>query len=191
MKHIKILCACLLLSVAGIAQTKNSLTVGASIQASPQQAFQSNTHYYYGLITQVGYFPTDNFAFGLRMEQGRDKDMHIPFSLNGYARLYFGDAKKNGVKLFVEAGAGAAHNATAQQDNIISEKDNKFKTMTYVSPGVNIKMGNIVALELAIEYDHVTGTTSINRLGASAGLRFFLNKQQFTNMFKYEFNSPY
>lgn len=191
MKHIQLVCVCLLLSLSGIAQTKNSITFVGSILSSSSNAIADGAKQYYNLQSRVGYFLFDNFSFGLKMENDINQNQEVPFSLAGYTRLYFGKAEKKGCKLFMEIGAGAADNLVARtNDAKISGAKNKFESTAYVSPGMNVFVGS-AGLELAVEYKHINGSTKLNRLGVRAGLTFIITKKQFTKAFPYEFNGTY
>lgn len=192
MKHIYPLCLCLLLSVVSIAQTKSSITFGASVLTSSTSKFQDNEHQHYNLHSRVGFFLFDNFSFGLRMENSLYQNDEVPFSLSGYTRLHMGDPERKSIKFYIETGIGAAHNATDEPDLFTGKiSDLRFRTTAYISPGINVFFSKTAALELAVEYNYVAGTNKLNRLGASAGITFLLNKKQFTDIFKHEFNSLY
>lgn len=192
MKHIQLVCVCLLLSVSSIAQTKNSITFSGSILSSSSNAFADGAKQYYNLQSRVGYFLFDNFSFGLKMENDINQNQEVPFSLAGYTRLYFGKAEKKGFKLFMEMGAGAADNLVARTNDeaMMPQAKSKFQSTAYVSPGMNVFVGS-AGLELAVEYKHINGSTKLNRLGVRAGLTFIITQKQFTKAFPYEFNGTY
>lgn len=177
------------------AQSKNTLTFGAGLLTATTTLNTSNTTYHQSITPNVGFFPIDNFAIGIKMENGVAQNPEIPFSLNGFTRLYFGSVKHKVIKFFVEAGGGAAHNKVAERkeqkdiNNLFQEQEPiNFKGTAYISPGMNIYMGNVVAFEVAPEYRYVAGSTQLNRLGLNVGLRIFLTKKQFTTAFPHEFN---
>ena len=186
------------LATVTYAQRKNTLTIGAGYLTTSSNAFSNTPEFSYSITPSIGFFPIDNFAFGMRMENGIRKNTEVPFTLNGFGRLYFGKAATyKRVKFYVEAGGGAAHNKTAElkykeeYPYSFQQVAPTFKGTAYISPGVNIYLGNIFAIELAPEYRYVAGSTHLNRLGVNAGLRLFISKKQFTTAFPHEFNKTY
>lgn len=196
--HSIALCTLMALSGWAHAQQKSTLTIGAGYLTTSSNAFSHDPTFSYSVTPSIGFFPVDNFAFGMRMENGIRQNTEVPFTLNGFGRLYFGKAATHKrVKFYVEAGGGAAHNSTAERqvaaDRPYSFQENtpSFKGTAYISPGINLYLGKLLALELAPEYRYVAGATQLNRLGVNAGLRLFISKKQFTTAFPHEFHKTY
>ena len=187
----------ILMPTVSNAQRKNSLTFGAGLLTATTTINANSPTYYHSVTPSVGYFPTNNFAFGMRMDIGIKNNPEVPFSLNGYGRMYFGKVKHSIIKLFVEAGGGAAHNKVEDEfntkDKLYHQEQTPatFKATAYVSPGINIYMGSVVALELAPEYRYIAGMPNLNRLGANIGLRIFLTKEQIVKTAPQEFHKLY
>lgn len=192
------LCILLATTTNTNAQQKSTLTIGAGYLTTSSNAFSNDPTFSYSVTPSIGFFPVDNFAFGMRMENGIRQNTEVPFTLNGFGRLYFGKpATHKRVKFYVEAGGGAAHNSTAERqvaaDRPYSFQENTptFKGTAYISPGINLYLGKVLALELSPEYRYVAGATQLNRLGVNAGLRLFISKKQFTTAFPHEFHKTY
>jgi hypothetical protein len=121
------------------------------------------------------------------MENGVNGNRRVPYGFTAFGRLYAGKKTHQVVKFYLEAGAGVAHNARTVAGEVPHPDNNWMRGTVYMSPGVNIFMGKAVALELAPEYRYIAGKDAANRLGASAGLKFFLDGSTFQKLFPNKF----
>lgn len=192
MKHINLF-ACMLLAFAGKAQTKGTITFGANVLSSSINSFEKTPLYQQNLQSRIGYFATNKLAVGFCLETNINNNQSVPFGATVFTRLYTGKKEHQVVKFFVEAGAGAAHHIVKIEgtEKVNAIESSSFKPAAYVSPGVSLFIGSAVALEVAPEYRYISGPTAAHRLGASAGIKFFLSEQAFKKAFPHTFVKPF
>jgi len=175
------------LSVSSRAQSKGTITFGAGFLSSSVNSFDDKPVYEQSVQTRIGYFPANNFALGLCMENGISGNQSVPYGFTAFGRLYAGKKTHQVVKFYVEAGAGVAHNAHMIAGEVVRPDKNWMRGTVYVSPGINLFLVKVVSLELAPEYRYIGGKDAVNRLGASAGLKFFLTGETFKKLFPNKF----
>ncbi len=192
MKHVNLLLACMLISAAGMAQKKGTLTFGANVVSSSVNSFDSKPQYEQNLQSRIGFFAFNNLAMGLALETSINKNKTLPYSFTFFSRYYIGK-EHHAVKFFVDGGIGVAHHTIpptpANPAEWQPEIDNsaKLKGAAHVGLGMNIFLTRSIAFELAPEYRYIAGDNSLNRLGAGVGLKFFISEKQFKKMFPHKF----
>lgn len=189
MKRFYIVCASLLTWKSSHAQTNGTITFGANVLTSSINTFGNKPVYQHNLQTRIGFFASDHVAFGLCLETGINDNKTVPFGFTAFSRVYAGTRQHAAVKFFVEGGAGVAHQvaSVANGEIVPAMRTDVFKGTVYVSPGISLFPGEVVAIEAAPEYRIILGASPLNRLGASVGLKFFLSEELFTRMFPHTF----
>lgn len=188
MKQFFSFLACVMLATGTSAQTKGTVIFGANMQRSQVAGTTENL---YNLDSRIGIFVNGNLAVGLNMETGLNKNSVSPFSLNAFGRYYAGNKTHQVVKIFVEGGVGLAKTTVTtgigDGEAYFESQKHPFKATLYVSPGVNVFLGKVAALEIAPEYRYVAAKEPAGRLGISAGVKFFLSEQLFKKIFPHTF----
>lgn len=193
MTTAKMLCAAMLLAASAQAQSSGTLTFGTGVLQSAVTMSGEATTTGQNLQSSIGYFATSQLVVGFSMENNISND-RVPFSLSVYTRYYPSKKEHQTVKFFTEVGAGFAHRNTSNAlpgEVITNPDDNEITPSAHISTGLNIFMGKAVALELAPNYRYVTGVTPIHRIGAVAGIKFFISEKSFKKTFPHTFNKQY
>lgn len=193
MTTAKMLCVAMLLAVSTHAQTSGTLTIGTGVLQSAVTIPGERTTTGQNLQSSIGYFATSQLVVGFSIENNISND-RVPFSLSVYTRYYPSKTEYKTVKLFTEVGAGFAHRNTSNVlpgEVITNPDDNKITPSVHVNTGLNIFIGKTVAFELAPNYRYITGVTPIHRIGAVAGVKFFISEKSFKKTFPHTFNKQY
>jgi len=188
-KNIIFFSACFVLSIASRAQTSaGAITFGANMLTSSTNSFDNKAAYEQNLQVRIGFFATNSLAAGLCLETGVNGNQTVPYSFTAFTRWYTGKKTNQTVKFFVEAGIGIANYTGTTTSTEVTQPDNNWMKATgYISPGINVFLGKVAALEFASEYRYIATPNAINRLGVSAGIKFFLSKELFKKAFPNEF----
>lgn len=192
LKKTNVLLVCLFLSFTGYAQMKNTVTLSSKLIYANPDLSNRQSNYQPSLQSRIGFFPVNNFSVGLCLENGLSADQTVPFGLTFYGRMYTGKAEHKTVKFFAEAGFGVAHHVepVIGTENIPVD-NHSLNATAYVSPGINIFIGNVFSFELAPEYRYIAGVDPVHRLGGSAGITLFLSEKIFKKVAPNEFTKLY
>ncbi|MBL7711112.1 MAG: hypothetical protein JNL13_01550 [Chitinophagaceae bacterium] len=195
MKKLMISCALLSVCASVQAQSTGTLMFGARMQASAVYN-NGNAYAVQNLQARIGYFVSPRVAVGLSLETGLNNNKAVPFGLTLMTRYYTGRKEHQLLKVYAEAGAGLAdnmlaHTATIADDMHFSQPQNSLQGTAYTAAGISFFPVPWMAIEAGPEYRYVTGQHPVHRLGAGAGIKFFLGERAFKKTFPNQFQSLY